>query len=79
MLKGSRKPKVSQYKSETKLELDSRIAVVEATIARIDKLPGNLGSKWKVGMLRYYRRILTELEGYRNAATSTDHSSKHSV
>ena len=44
--------------------LEKRIAKLKATIADLETLPPAINDKWKVGMLRYYRQCLAELEAY---------------
>lgn len=54
--------KVSTIKGKHKATLLKRIAHLKHTIADIESLPPELGSKWQVGMLRYYKRLLKEAE-----------------
>jgi hypothetical protein len=39
-----------------------RVAELRKLISRLQKVQAPLGEKWRQGMLRYYYRILAELE-----------------
>lgn len=47
-----------------RLSLAERIKSVEATISAIESMPPALGSKWRTGMIQYYRAVLQELKEY---------------
>jgi len=48
-------------------KVEDRIATVKRTIAELEKTPPPLGDKWRDGMLKYYRHVLSELEAYRGS------------
>ena len=49
---------------EEKSTLRGRIESVSHTIAGLEAMSPALGEQWRAGMLRYYRRVLSELESY---------------
>lgn len=50
-------------KAETpKGKLRRQIRKIRETLDRLDKLPPALGARWRIGMIRYYERVLRELE-----------------
>ncbi len=57
-------------------ELEAKIKVILDTLSRIEAVPPALGSNWREGMIRYYSRVLAELEGYRNAGVQANLKSK---
>jgi len=46
-------------------KLEARILTLKRTIDALELTPPALGSKWRDGMLQYYRGVLSELEAYR--------------
>ena len=54
--------------------LDKRITTIKDTLKALEDSPPPLGGKWRSGMIRYYSKVLSELESYRGNAGKADSS-----
>lgn len=59
-----------------RLSYEDRIGVVKLTIRRMEQLPPALGSKWREGMIAYYKRVLVDLESLHGTSGKTNSSPK---